>query len=204
MDARRAADCSRLFPSPQRGPRDEHARTFRESLHVVRTAAKLEVGGLPRSSPLVCELLGDGRTRFYDNRRLPDHQLSSVTLAIEAKHLGLKFADTVDTKSRPPRRPMKRVRQTGEQREARKAAKGGQSRQFLAPAKKRRFVNRKSGPPACSDEEIMGPSWNRAFTNAQFGMTPPLFHLVWGRRWKQALTAVQCAVEEFVFARPKV
>ncbi|MBA2435103.1 MAG: tyrosine-type recombinase/integrase [Chthoniobacterales bacterium] len=36
MDARRAPDCAWLFPSPQRGARDEHARTFRESLLLAR------------------------------------------------------------------------------------------------------------------------------------------------------------------------
>ncbi len=43
MAKRRAPDCSWLFPSPQRGPRDEHASTFRESLLLTRKAA-----GLPR------------------------------------------------------------------------------------------------------------------------------------------------------------
>ena len=42
MHARRAPDCAWLFPSPQRGPRDEHAKTFRESLLLTRTAAALE------------------------------------------------------------------------------------------------------------------------------------------------------------------
>jgi integrase len=42
MHARRASDCSWLFPSPQRGPRDEHAKSFRESLKIARKAAGLE------------------------------------------------------------------------------------------------------------------------------------------------------------------
>ena len=42
MHARRAPDCTWLFPSPQRGPRDEHAKTFRESLLLTRKAAGLE------------------------------------------------------------------------------------------------------------------------------------------------------------------
>ena len=42
MHARRAPDCSWLFPSPQRGPCDEHARSFRESLKIARKAAGLE------------------------------------------------------------------------------------------------------------------------------------------------------------------
>jgi integrase len=42
MATRRAPDCTWLFPSPQRGPRDDHAITFRESLRLVRTAAGLE------------------------------------------------------------------------------------------------------------------------------------------------------------------
>jgi integrase len=40
--ARRAPDCSWLFPSPRRGPCDEHARSFRESLKIARKAADLE------------------------------------------------------------------------------------------------------------------------------------------------------------------
>jgi integrase len=42
MHLRRAPDCSWLFPSPQRGPRDEHARSFCESLKIARKAAGLE------------------------------------------------------------------------------------------------------------------------------------------------------------------
>jgi integrase len=42
MWARRAPDCAWLFPSPRRGPRDEHARSFRESLKIARKAAGLE------------------------------------------------------------------------------------------------------------------------------------------------------------------
>jgi integrase len=42
MRRRRAPDCAWLFPSPHRGPRDEHARSFRESLKMARKAAGLE------------------------------------------------------------------------------------------------------------------------------------------------------------------
>jgi integrase len=42
MRARRAPDCSWLFPSPQRGPRDQHATSFRESLKIARKAAAIE------------------------------------------------------------------------------------------------------------------------------------------------------------------
>jgi integrase len=42
MRRRRAPDCAWLFPSPHRGPRDEHARSFRESLKMARRAAGLE------------------------------------------------------------------------------------------------------------------------------------------------------------------
>ena len=42
MRRRRAPDSSWLFPSPQRGPRDEHARSFRESLKIARKAAGVE------------------------------------------------------------------------------------------------------------------------------------------------------------------
>ena len=41
MHKRRPPDCSWLFPSPQRGPRDEHAKSFRESLKMARKAAGL-------------------------------------------------------------------------------------------------------------------------------------------------------------------
>jgi integrase len=42
MRTRRAPDCSWLFPSPQRGPRDEHVKSFRESLKIARKAAGLD------------------------------------------------------------------------------------------------------------------------------------------------------------------
>ncbi len=42
MHTRRAPDCSWLFPSPQRGSRDEHAKSFRESLKLARKAADLQ------------------------------------------------------------------------------------------------------------------------------------------------------------------
>ena len=45
MKKRRAPDSQWLFPSPQRGERDEHSRTFRESLRLARTAAKLDKFG---------------------------------------------------------------------------------------------------------------------------------------------------------------
>lgn len=41
MKSRRAPDCSWLFPSPQRGERDVSAKTFRESLRLVRVHAGL-------------------------------------------------------------------------------------------------------------------------------------------------------------------
>lgn len=42
MFSRRPPDSSWLFPSPQRGIRDEHAKSFRESLKIARKAAGLE------------------------------------------------------------------------------------------------------------------------------------------------------------------
>jgi len=45
MKRRRAPDCAWLFPSPRRGPRDEHAKSFRESLKLARTAAGIEWAG---------------------------------------------------------------------------------------------------------------------------------------------------------------
>ena len=41
MKKRRAPDSQWLFPSPQRGERDEHSRTFRESMLLARKAAEL-------------------------------------------------------------------------------------------------------------------------------------------------------------------
>jgi len=41
MKRRKDPHCSFLFPSPQRGPRDEHARTLKESFRKAREAAKL-------------------------------------------------------------------------------------------------------------------------------------------------------------------
>jgi integrase len=42
MAKRRAPDCTWLFPSPRRGPRDIHAKSFRECLKMSRRAAGLE------------------------------------------------------------------------------------------------------------------------------------------------------------------
>src|SRR5262245_25257689 len=42
LHMRRAPDCSWVFLSPRRGPRDERARSFRESLKIARKAAGLE------------------------------------------------------------------------------------------------------------------------------------------------------------------
>lgn len=42
MHVRRAPDSRWLFPSPQRGDKDEPAHTFRESMKLARTAARLE------------------------------------------------------------------------------------------------------------------------------------------------------------------
>jgi integrase len=42
MKKRRPPDSSWLFPSPRRGPRDEHAKSFRESLKMARKAADIE------------------------------------------------------------------------------------------------------------------------------------------------------------------
>lgn len=42
MLLRHPPDASWLFPSPQRGDRDEHAKSFRESLKIARKAANLE------------------------------------------------------------------------------------------------------------------------------------------------------------------
>jgi integrase len=41
MKGRKVPDSEYLFPSPQRGKVDKHARSFRESLHLARTEAKM-------------------------------------------------------------------------------------------------------------------------------------------------------------------
>ena len=56
MKARRAPDCSWLFPSPQRGPKDFPARSLRESLKLVRTHAKLPVLGFHDLRHLFCSV----------------------------------------------------------------------------------------------------------------------------------------------------
>lgn len=45
MESRRAPDSEWLFPSPQRGARDERAKSFRESLRLARAAAGLPAFG---------------------------------------------------------------------------------------------------------------------------------------------------------------
>jgi len=45
MKTRKAPDSSWLFPSPQRGKKDIHLRTFRETLKLARVKAKLEKFG---------------------------------------------------------------------------------------------------------------------------------------------------------------
>ena len=42
MRSRRAPDCSWLFPTPQHGSHDKHAKSFRESLKIARNASGLE------------------------------------------------------------------------------------------------------------------------------------------------------------------
>jgi len=54
MLARRASDSSWLFPSPQRGEKDIPAKTLRESLKLVRTAAKLPKVGFHDLRHLFC------------------------------------------------------------------------------------------------------------------------------------------------------
>ena len=42
MESRRPSDCSWVFPSPQRGEKDAHAKTMKETMRLVRKAAGLE------------------------------------------------------------------------------------------------------------------------------------------------------------------
>jgi integrase len=54
MYRRRAPDSDWLFPSPQRGARDIHSKTFRESLKLVRTKAELSNIGFHDLRHLFC------------------------------------------------------------------------------------------------------------------------------------------------------
>jgi integrase len=64
MHSRRAPDCSWLFPSPQRGPRDKHARSFRESLKIARKAAGLECIGFHDLRHYFCSVCVMARIDF--------------------------------------------------------------------------------------------------------------------------------------------
>jgi integrase len=54
MESRRAPDSAWLFPSPQRGEKDIHAKTFRESLKLVRVEAGLPNVGFHDLRHLFC------------------------------------------------------------------------------------------------------------------------------------------------------
>jgi integrase len=54
MNSRRAPDSDWLFPSPQRGEKDIHAKTFRESLKLIRAEAKLPNLGFHDLRHLFC------------------------------------------------------------------------------------------------------------------------------------------------------
>ncbi len=56
MFARRPPDSSWLFPSPQRGDRDEHAKSFRESLKIARKAAGLDWVGFHDLRHFFCSM----------------------------------------------------------------------------------------------------------------------------------------------------
>jgi integrase len=56
MFSRTPFDSSWLFPSPQRGNRDEHAKSFRESLKVARKAAKVEWVGFDDLRHYFCSM----------------------------------------------------------------------------------------------------------------------------------------------------
>jgi len=64
MNHRRAPDCSWVFPSPRRGPRDEHARSFRESLKIARKAADVEWVGFHDLRHYFCSMCVMGGIDF--------------------------------------------------------------------------------------------------------------------------------------------
>ena len=77
MHTRRAPDSEWLFPSPQRGERDERAKTFRESLLLTRAAAgavcqKCGEIALGETAPKKCAACRSTRLD-YKERVLPDH-----------------------------------------------------------------------------------------------------------------------------------
>ena len=77
MHARRAPDSKWLFPSPQRGEKDEHAKTLRESLLLTRAALGWfchDCKGVKFSeeSPKTCPHCQSTRLEYKD-KVLPDH-----------------------------------------------------------------------------------------------------------------------------------
>jgi integrase len=77
MQTRRAPDSQWLFPSPQRGERDEHAKTFRESLLLARTASGWICQGCKKAmfgkvKPKACPQC-QGKRLEAKERALPEH-----------------------------------------------------------------------------------------------------------------------------------
>jgi integrase len=75
MHTRRAPDSQWLFPSPQRGERDEHAKTFRESLLLTRAASGWICQDCKRvtfEAPRACPKCQGTRLEVKE-RALPEH-----------------------------------------------------------------------------------------------------------------------------------
>jgi integrase len=77
MQARRAPDSQWVFPSPQRGERDEHAKTFRESLLLTRTVSgwtclDCKKVTFSKETPKACPQCQGARLEAKE-RALPEH-----------------------------------------------------------------------------------------------------------------------------------
>jgi integrase len=84
MEQRRAPDSQWLFPSPQRGDKDEHAKTFRETLLLTRRVAGAVCGEC-------------GKTTFGENITASSHceskNVQSCQPALLEKLQGIGFHD---------------------------------------------------------------------------------------------------------------
>ncbi len=87
MKARRAPDCSWLFPSPQRGNRDVNAHSFRESLNMARTAAKLPWAGFHHLRHYFCSVCVMARVDFMTIAKWLGHKDGGILVGKVYGHL---------------------------------------------------------------------------------------------------------------------
>jgi len=85
MHRRRAPDCSWLFPSPQRGPRDEHAKSFRESLKMARKAVGLEWVGFHDLRHYFCSVCVMAGIDFMTIAAWLGHKDGGILVGVKAR-----------------------------------------------------------------------------------------------------------------------